>query len=341
MRKETRDNSQTAKPCVMPSQLIITNGDSTVELMRAAGFTEEILPWRDVLHDGPVPDLGVTDLARTRAGFLTRFGNVSAATIEADMALRDERIAETSSDETVTLWFEQDLYDQLQLVQILARFADRPAPARLHLVQADTCLSGYTPETIADLRTIARPVTREDLDYARRIWVDFTGDAPSALNRHFGACAPLRYVPPALLRLAREFPHRDTGLTLTQTRALQCLQQAPELAGRLFGKVVEQEEAQFMGDLSFAACLDDLAFARMPLIEGLPGPLLGHPDAYQTYFSSGLAATGAGRDVLDGTANHIRLNGIDRWMGGAHLTPDALWVWDGERLVEDGGIQEK
>lgn len=325
----------------MPPELIITNGDSTVELMRAAGFAAEILSWRDVLHDGPVPALDIANLAKVRADYLTRYGAVPAAEIEADMTARDERIANLKSDETITLWFEQDLYDQLQLVQILARFADRPTSVPLRLVQADTYLTSYTPETIADLQTVARPVTPEDLDYARLIWTDFTGGVPSALNKHFGTDAPLPYVPPALLRLAQEFPHRDTGLTLTQTRALQCLGDEPELAGRLFGRVIEQENAQFMGDLSFAACLDDLAFGRSPLIEGLAGPLLGHPDAYQTYFSSGLAITRAGRDVLAGAASHIRLNGVDRWLGGAHLTPDTLWIWDGKQLLPDGGSQEK
>lgn len=327
----------------MPAELIITNGDSTVELMRAADFAEDILPWRDVLHDGPVPNQGAAALARTRAGFLTRFGNVAAARIEADMNARDNRIAALAPDETVTLWFEQDLYDQLQLLQILARFADRPASAiaRIQLVQADTYLTDYTPETISDLRAVARPVTPEDLDYAYRIWTDFTATTPCALNGHINTDAPLPYVPPALLRLAQEFPHRDTGLTLTQTRALQSLCEEPELAGRLFGKLIKQEEAQFMGDLSFAACLDDMAFGRSPLIEGLAGPLLGHPDAYETYFSSGLAIKAAGRDVLAGSANHIELNGIDRWMGGTHLTPETLWVWDGEQLVPDTAGQEK
>ena len=35
--------------------LIITNGDSAADLLRAAGETAVILPWRDVLHIGPVP----------------------------------------------------------------------------------------------------------------------------------------------------------------------------------------------------------------------------------------------------------------------------------------------
>jgi hypothetical protein len=33
--------------------------------------------------------------------------------------------------------------------------------------------------------------------------------------------------------------------------------------------------------------------------------------------------------VLAGEADHVRLNGIDRWLGGVHLEGDeAAWRWD-------------
>jgi hypothetical protein len=42
-----------------------------------------------------------------------------------------------------------------------------------------------------------------------------------------------------------------------------------------------------------------------------------------------LALTDAGRDVLDGTADRIRLAGIDRWWGGVHLHGHEVpWRWD-------------
>jgi hypothetical protein len=45
----------------MPETLVVTNGDAAVERLAAAGITGEILPWRDVLHDGPVPHLPAED----------------------------------------------------------------------------------------------------------------------------------------------------------------------------------------------------------------------------------------------------------------------------------------
>ena len=37
----------------------------------------------------------------------------------------------------------------------------------------------------------------------------------------------------------------------------------------------------------------------------------------------------AGREVLRGRADHVSLNGVDRWIGGVHLTGRAVpWRWD-------------
>jgi hypothetical protein len=38
--------------------------------------------------------------------------------------------------------------------------------------------------------------------------------------------------------------------------------------------------------------------------------------------------TAAGRRVLGGDADHVALNGIDRWIGGVHLAgTDSPWRW--------------
>ena len=37
----------------------------------------------------------------------------------------------------------------------------------------------------------------------------------------------------------------------------------------------------------------------------------------------------AGEQVLRGEADRVDLLGIDRWIGGTHITPDNVWRWDG------------
>jgi hypothetical protein len=43
---------------------------------------------------------------------------------------------------------------------------------------------------------------------------------------------------------------------------------------------------------------------------------------------SRLRITDAGARVLSGEADQVRLNGIDRWIGGGHLRGQVPWRWD-------------
>ncbi len=51
--------------------LHVTNGDSAADLLRATGLVRRVLPWSDVLHEGPVPDVPDDELRRVRAAFLS------------------------------------------------------------------------------------------------------------------------------------------------------------------------------------------------------------------------------------------------------------------------------
>ncbi|MEM8811484.1 MAG: DUF1835 domain-containing protein [Pseudomonadota bacterium] len=314
----------------MVRPLIVTNGDSAAELMRAVGFDEEILPWRDVLHEGPVPALPPEELNARRAQHLTRYGSAEAATIAADMSARDATLLDRCRVAPVALWFEPDLYDQLQLVQVLALLR-QARPKNLSLVQADTHLSTYDPTTIGALRQISRPVAETDLDYAQTIWAAFTSPEPTGLMPYTQSLAPLAYAPGAIRRLIGEYPDSKTGLGQTETAILNCLTDSGTRAGKVFRRIGAMETFAFLGDLSFAQILDTLVFAPSPLIRGLTEPLplfVGRPPdeaPYRAYFASELSLTDAGRAVLNGAERHTDLNGIDRWIGGTHLTPANLW----------------
>ena len=46
-----------------------------------------------------------------------------------------------------------------------------------------------------------------------------------------------------------------------------------------------------------------------------------------------LHITDAGRTVLAGRADRVRLNGISRWLGGTFLSADRVWRWTGSSLL--------
>ena len=67
-----------------------------------------------------------------------------------------------------------------------------------------------------------------------------------------------------------------------------------------------------MGDAMFAWYLNGLQTAKVPLVD------------------ANCNLTRAGTRVLDGSQDAIELNGIDRWIGGVHLTANPDWRWDPE-----------
>src|SRR6267378_3003024 len=124
--------------------LHVTNGSSVS--LAATGLGGEVLTWLDVLHEGPVP-AGISDdeLRRVRGLFLDSEwpGYASAA---ADLARRDQTLA---AHDEVVLWFEHDLFDQLQLIQILDRL--RHSRARLSMICTERYLGPMTAEELAEL----------------------------------------------------------------------------------------------------------------------------------------------------------------------------------------------
>src|SRR5512143_3360743 len=100
--------------------LHITNGDSAVVGLRAGGISGEIVAWRDILHEGPVPaGKSLAELSRIRAEWLEqqRFGERDS--LEHQFQQRDDMLRRYTDFDEVVLWFEWDLYDQIQLIQLL------------------------------------------------------------------------------------------------------------------------------------------------------------------------------------------------------------------------------
>ena len=244
------------------TDLIITNGDSAAGLLVAAGKGGRILPWRDVLHEGPIlADLDAC--TRLRVGYLSGRFRIEVADVAADFAARDAIIRAHAGFDRIELWFEHDLYDQLQLLQILAFFAESGRRDGLILVQADDFLGRERPDTILRFAGKARPIGIEDLELARNVWRELAAPTPSAVAAWLAQPDErLPHLRPALRRFLEELPAPASGLGRTETTALQQLADEPATAADLFRAAIAREEAAFMGDLSFFRLIEDMAFCR-------------------------------------------------------------------------------
>ena len=316
-----------AKLLGRPDELHVTNGDSTVRELARTGLATRILPWRDALHEGPVlpgPD-------RVRRAARAEHLGVEAALLEARDAELDAHAGE------LVLWFEADLYDQLQIVEILARLGARGVdPERITLIQVGELpgvarFGGLGELSAAQLRVVAAQaavaLTPEALELAARAWDALRAPSPEGIAALIDARSPeLRFLGEAYGRLAREYPSARDGLSLTERRLLAAL---PATAAQAFLSASGKEARPFLGDT--------FAFAALVRLEA--GGLVAREDARAGGRGAGgdgvaprdrLVRTGLGDRVLAGDARHV----TDRWVGGVRMRETA-WRWDEatERLV--------
>ena len=316
------------------SELIITNGEAAVGLLRAAGMCDAAFAWNDVLHEGPVPlTSDLLSLSKIRADYFAGLGDIQADVVHDRFAARDRAFVRHRNFDRVALWFEQDLYDQLQLIQLLDEMSGpRGRGEGLFLMQAPSHIGARSADTIASLRELEEEVTLDQRALARAAWAAYRQPQPRAwaglLEAGTGALPHLRA---AIARSVQDLPQPGTGLSRTQAQILLAVSKGADAPHILFRVVQQLEQAVFMGDLSFWRWIDGLAFAPVPLIAGVrEGGIAAarHREEVHAYLMAKLSVSDAGRAVLAGKADFTALNPIDRWLGGTHLTKDNMWRWD-------------
>jgi DNA-binding transcriptional MerR regulator len=324
---------------VPPSLLHVTNGESAGNTLRQTSLGGAVLSWHDVLHEGPVPAGARPELLRTRAAFLSGCGWGSTQAIGSALQRRDRTLLGALRDRRhVVLWFEHDLYDQLQLVDILALAST--AGGTLELIVAGSfpgkpSFRGLGELTAAELETLwpsRVAATPGMLAAAASAWDALRQPDPSALAALATADAPeLPFLGAALRRLLEELPAPTDGLSGTERRALQAIAAGAATPMAAFLAAQDLEAAAFLGDAWFYRVLTGLGRGQERLIETLDGePLPAAPplgDA-RAFAGVSLRLTPAGERVLQHQADRVQLLGVDRWIGGSHITPGTAWRWD-------------
>jgi hypothetical protein len=325
--------------------LHVANGSCTTRLIELAGIPGVRSIWADPLYEGPVPSgLNDRELMDVRRQFLGGTGGSGAAAWDGPDCplgpvndLREWRAAierHDSYDELI-LWFEHDLFDQLNLVQLLTWIHEHlPSSRRVSLIGIGSFpgrpdfsgLGALAPDELASLIGTRRDVTREQFEIAERAWLAFRAPSPEGLDLiRRGETPALPYLAPALARFLQEYPWTRDGLSRTERRLLE-LAAGGDTASlqQLFPHMHDGEQAYYVTDASLAALAESLARADPPLLtldvsfRDAGGTLRGR-----------VALTGAGRSVLSGDLDRVAACGIDRWLGGVHLQRGApLWRWD-------------
>ena len=311
----------------------VANGTCTTRLIEAAGLPGATSIWADPLHDGPVPG-GIDDeaLIDVRARHLAGDDPPVVDPVNDLRRWRAAIAAHETYDELV-LWFEHDLFDQLNLVQLLSWIGERlPPQARVSLVSIDGFpgrpqFKGFgelAPADLAPLFASRRRVGPAQVALAQRSWKALRAATPEALDEiRRGDSDALPFLARALTRFLQEYPWTGDGLARSERRLLQLAGAGPLELQQALPQMTGAGDLYHVTDLALVGLAEALSTSSPPLLVCMPAPDDAPP------LEAVIAITAAGRDVLDGRADAVALCGIDRWLGGVHLFGDtAAWRWD-------------
>jgi hypothetical protein len=310
--------------------LHVANGSATTRLIEAADIPGHVSIWADPLHEGPVPEgLSDAELLAVRARYLA--GPFPDPTN--DLWAWRAAIQRHQTYEELVLWFEHDLFDQLNLIQLLTWIREHlPAAKPVTLVcigsfpgrPAFKGLGELTPSEVASLLGDRQPVTGQQHALAERAWRAFRASAPGALDtlRHEDT-SPLPFLKGAISRFLEEYPWQRDGLSRTERRLLELAEGGIRLL-EAFPRMHQDETAYYVTDGSLASLAEELSRTSPALLTLDTGGA-----ANGRALDGAVALTHSGRTALAGALDRAEVCGLDRWLGGVHLQPGApAWRWD-------------
>jgi hypothetical protein len=321
-------------------RLNITNGDIAVGTLSEAGIPGKIIPWRDVLHEGPVDSsLSLAALSKRRARFIAERGWAGLTQATGGFAERDRAIQKLDGIDEVVLWFEDDLYDQLQLIQLLDFFARTPLNGKkVSMVVVDGYIPPLSAAKIGELDAGRPAVTSAQFELAKRAWKAFGSDDPrSILTMLTEDTSALPYLAAALKRHLEEFPSVENGLSRSEHEALSAISEGHTTPVAAFLDVAKRQESVFLGDSIFWWYLERLSGRKNALLTWSDGtPVVAPtPTTSREFVKRKLKLTPFGREVLSARKDWQALDPSPRWLGGVEIAPGKrLWRWDeGQRTL--------
>ena len=319
--------------------LHIHNGDSTAQTARKAAIPGEHLAWREALVCGPVlAGLSADQFRRVRADHLASAYGVSREKCEKELRAQEASLSAFTEHEEVVLWFEHDLFCQVQLIYLLDWFAQHDrGRTKLSLISIGGFpgieyfhgLGQLNEEQLASLFLRRQGVSPDQLQLGSKAWRAYSSPNPADLLALLASdSSAMPFLERALIKHLQRFPSTENGLGRIGNVSLNLIAEGYGNFRSLFPAFVSRESEYGFGDAQLYLELRQLAHASTPLVtlsSSVTGALTDEAEILLSTFE----VTDDGKAVLDGRKDFVRINGIDSWLGGVHLKgTESDYRWD-------------
>ncbi|NAS30632.1 DUF1835 domain-containing protein [Flavobacteriaceae bacterium R38] len=214
----------------MSTILHITNGDGFTSVLKKLKLKGEIITWREMLCEGKtVTDVGSEAFWKVRYDFLNKYYKVTKKRF-IDFTLKEYReLCNQKKQQEIVLWFEYDLFCQINMIAVLSWLKKHRKGAEISLVcsgKEDDSeklygLSELSEDKLRELYKNKINLSQDDIEYADYIWQLYCSDNPLRLESFskFNA-SQLRYLPNAIEAHVKRFPTVKNGLNELENKIL-------------------------------------------------------------------------------------------------------------------------
>ncbi|WP_456438179.1 DUF1835 domain-containing protein, partial [Psychroserpens sp.] len=217
----------------MTTTLHILNGDSTAQFFSKATIQGDVIIWREMLCEGSLyRDVGSDEFWKKRYAFFEE--EIGVTRLEYyDKTIKELiKIEEVSNYNEVVLWFEYDLFCQINLmalcVYLLKHFrkdinyylvCTGDEKGKPHL----QTLSNYSPREYQTLFKNRIKLTRNNLLFAEQSWQLYVENNMKVLKEFdFNQCSKFRYLQQAIDQHLQRFPSQN-GLNQIENKILEII----------------------------------------------------------------------------------------------------------------------
>lgn len=256
--------------------LHILNGEATKALFVKSKIPGDISVWNEALICGPVHgEIGTKDFWDMRAryivdsysGYFEKGPDLDD--YEEKMVEEFEIIRHISRYDEVILWFEYDLFCQVNMIALLSWLHHQDLKStRVHLVCIDQFpghphFRGLGELDPADFEVLAPQkieLSAEDIRFAHEAWRAYANPDPrniqEFLDKDFPAAFP--FLSNALKIHIRRFPSSQNGLNHLQTKMLTFINQGIKQKRKLVGAMLKDDFSYGFGDVQYFEMLHQL-----------------------------------------------------------------------------------
>ncbi|GMN08931.1 hypothetical protein MTsPCn9_06130 [Croceitalea sp. MTPC9] len=309
----------------MKSLLHITNGDSFTERLQTLPLKGDIITWREMLCEGKtLSTVGSESFWKTRFEFLNKNYKVSKSWF-VEKTLKEYRsLCNHKQQDQIVLWFEYDLFCQINMLAVLSWLKTHRRHAEISLVcsgKEDESDKLYALNELSDEKLLAlyekrTVLTQDDIEYADYVWQLYCSDNPIRLeNLTDYKNYQFEYLSEAMKVHLQRFPSIKNGLNDVENHILNlATNEKPKTKREFLGKILSNQGMYGFGDTQYERALSTMK------------PLF-------TSFSP-VRLSKIGKEVLQGKSNYYaQLRDNEAYLGGA-LKYNFLYNTTSDRILK-------